>query len=48
MKGWVVSREATDGTKRYDAKWRIAPGKIKGKTFTKRKAADRCRYRPVF
>jgi integrase len=40
MNGWVVTRTAADGKKRYDAKWRIAPGKIKSKTFAKRKAAD--------
>jgi integrase len=41
MKGWVITRTARDGSKRYDAKWRIAPGTIKGKTFDKRKHADR-------
>jgi integrase len=41
MKGWVVTRKAADGTKRYDARWRIGPGRIKGKTFTKKKAAER-------
>ena len=41
MKGWVVTRTAADGTKRYDARWRIGPGMIKGKTFTKKKAAER-------
>jgi len=41
MNGWIITRTAADGTKRYDARWRIAPGKVKGKTFTKRKAADR-------
>jgi integrase len=40
MNGWIVTRTARDGTKRYDARWRIAPGRIKGKTFTKRKSAD--------
>ena len=40
MNGWIVTRTAADGSKRYDARWRIAPGKIKGKTFAKRKAAD--------
>jgi len=40
MKGWVVTRKAADGTKRYDARWRISPGKIKGKTFRKKKAAE--------
>ena len=39
MKGWIITRSAADGTKRYDARWRIAPGKIKGKTFRKRKDA---------
>src|SRR5262245_60417951 len=41
MKGWVVTRTAADGTKRYDACYRVGPRKIKTKTFTKRKAADR-------
>jgi hypothetical protein len=41
MNGRIITRTAADGTKRYDARWRIAPGKVKGKTFTKRKAADR-------
>jgi hypothetical protein len=49
MKGWVVTRKVVDhvkpdGTtvyaKRYDARWRIGPGKIKGKTFRTRKDAD--------
>ena len=40
MKGWVVTRKAADGTKRYDARWRVGPGKIKGKTFRKKKAAE--------
>jgi integrase len=40
MTGWIVTRKAADGTKRYDARWRIGPGKIKGKTFTKKKAAE--------
>jgi integrase len=39
MKGWVVTRTANDGSKRYDAAWRVGH-KIKTKTFTKRKAAD--------
>lgn len=39
MKGWVISRDATDGSKRYDACWWIG-AKKKSKTFTKRKAAD--------
>lgn len=41
MKGWVITRIAADGTKRYDARWRIAPGKIKGKTFARMKDAAR-------
>jgi integrase len=40
VKGWIVTRKASDGAKRYDARWRIAPGKVKGKTFTKKKAAE--------
>jgi len=40
MTGWIVTRTAADGSKRYDARWRIGPGKIKGKTFTKKKAAE--------
>jgi integrase len=40
MKGWVVARTAADGSKRYDARWRVGPGKVKGKTFTRRKDAD--------
>lgn len=40
MKGWVVTRTAADRTKRYDARWRIAAGKIKGRTFARRKDAD--------
>lgn len=39
MRGWIITREAKDGTKRYDACWR-ADGKIKTKTFTGRKKAD--------
>src|SRR5262245_4803468 len=39
MKGWITTRTTTDG-KRYDACWRVAPGKIKGKTFHQRKAAE--------
>src|SRR2546426_5440669 len=39
MKGWIITRTASDGTKRYDAAWRVGH-KIKTKTFTKRKAAD--------
>ena len=40
MKGWVVTRTASDGTRRYDARWRIGSGRIKGKTFRRRKSAD--------
>jgi integrase len=40
MKGWVVTRNAADGTKRYDARWRIAPGKIRGRTFNRKKDAE--------
>jgi|SRR5215831_2355057 len=40
MKGWIVTRTAKDGSKRYDACWRVA-GRIKSKTFTKRKKADK-------
>jgi integrase len=39
MKGWVITRAAKDGSKRYDAAWRVGH-KIKTKTFTKRKTAD--------
>jgi len=39
MKGWIISRTTSDGTKRYDAAWRVGR-KIKTKTFTKRRAAD--------
>jgi integrase len=39
MQGWIVTRTAADGTKRYDACWRVN-GKIKSKTFTKKKAAS--------
>jgi Phage integrase, N-terminal SAM-like domain len=38
MKGWVETRQATDG-KRYDACWRVGRTK-KSKTFTRRKDAD--------
>ncbi len=37
MNGWIITRTAADGTKRYGARWRIAPGKVKGKTY------DACR-----
>ncbi len=40
MNGWVITRAAKDGSKRYDARWRIGPGTVKGKTFRKRKDAD--------
>jgi integrase len=40
MTGWIITRDTKVG-RRYDARWRIAPGKIRGKTFTKRKDADR-------
>jgi integrase len=39
MKGWIITRKAKDGTKRYDAAWRVGQ-KIKTRTFTKRRAAD--------
>ena len=39
MKGWVISRAAADGTKRYDACWWIG-AKKKSKTFPRRKAAE--------
>jgi integrase len=39
MKGWVITRDAADGTKRYDACWWIG-SKKKSKTFTKKKAAE--------
>lgn len=40
MKGWIETREAADGTARYDACWRISGTKKKSKTFTKKKAAE--------
>jgi integrase len=40
MKGWVITRTAKDGSRRYDAAWRIGPGKIKTRTFPRRKDAD--------
>jgi integrase len=40
VKGWIVTRTAADKTRRYDACWRVGP-KIKTKTFTKKKAAER-------
>jgi integrase len=39
MKGWIVTRTAADGSKRYHASWRVGQ-KIKTKTFTTRKAAE--------
>jgi integrase len=39
MNGWIETRTASDGTKRYDACWRVGPKK-RSKTFRKRKAAD--------
>jgi len=39
MKGWVITRDAKDGTKRYDASWWIGTKK-KSKTFRRRKDAD--------
>jgi integrase len=38
--GWIVSRTAKDGSKRYDAAWRVGH-KIKTRTFAKRRDADR-------
>jgi integrase len=40
MKGWITTRTTSDGTKRYDAYFRVGR-KVKTKTFTKRRAADR-------
>jgi integrase len=40
MKGWIVTRTIGDGSKRYDASYRVGPRTIKTKTFTKRKDAD--------
>jgi integrase len=39
MKGWVITRDAADGTKRYDACWWIG-SKKKSRTFQRRKDAD--------
>ena len=39
MTGWIVTRRTKAGT-RYDARYRISPGVIRGKTFTKKKAAE--------
>lgn len=41
MKGWIETRSATDGSKRYDACYWIATGKKKSKTFPKKRAAER-------
>jgi integrase len=40
MTGFILTRESTDGSKRYDACWRVN-GKQKSKTFTRRKQAER-------
>jgi integrase len=40
MTGTIITRELKDGTKRYDAVWRV-DGKQKWRTFNKRKAAER-------
>lgn len=40
MTGFILTRKATDGTKRYDACWRVN-GKQKSKTFPRRKRAER-------
>ena len=40
MKGFILTRESTDGSKRYDACWRVN-GKQKSKTFVRRKQAER-------
>lgn len=39
MKGWITTRTTPEG-KRYDARWRVGPGKLKSKTFRQRKAAE--------
>src|SRR5437867_761657 len=39
VKGWVITRTASDGTPRYDACWWIG-AKKKSKTFRKKKSAD--------
>jgi hypothetical protein len=36
MRGWIVSRTAKDGSKRYDAAWRV-DGKVKTKTFARKR-----------
>lgn len=40
MTGWIVTRNAADGSKRYDVRVRLAPGKIKSRTFEKWKDAN--------
>ena len=40
MKGWIETRTAADGSRRYDACHWIGTNKKKSKTFTKRKAAE--------
>jgi integrase len=40
MKGWIVTRKAADGSKRYDASWRVG-SKVKSKTFIRKKDAAR-------
>jgi hypothetical protein len=40
MKGWIVTRETADGSKRYHASWRVG-STIKTRTFQRRKDADR-------
>src|SRR5262245_25017558 len=40
MTGWIVTRTAKEGSKRYDAAWRVGT-KIKTKTFARKKDAAR-------
>jgi integrase len=40
MTGWIITRTAKDGSKRYDASWRVG-GRIKSKTFARKKDAAR-------
>jgi integrase len=40
MKGFITTRDGKDGTKRYDATWRV-DGRQKSKTFPRRKDAER-------
>src|SRR5213594_977661 len=40
MTGWIITRTAKDGSKRYDSAWRVGQ-KIKTKTFRRRKDAER-------